>query len=54
MYAIRSYYEIISKIAEINEHSRSNKERVVGIEADSRRLLDVARSLQSRINEFKS
>ncbi len=46
--------EIISKIAEINEHSRSNKERVVGIEADSRRLLDVARSLQSRINEFKS
>ena len=46
--------EIISKIAEINAHSRSNKERVERIEADSKRLLDVARSLQSRIDEFKS
>ena len=46
--------EIINKIAEINRHSLSNKERVEQIEADSKRLLDVARSLQSRIDEFKS
>ena len=46
--------EIIQKIAEINQHSLSNKERVERIESDSARLLEVARSLQSRINEFKS
>jgi methyl-accepting chemotaxis protein len=46
--------EIIRRIAEINEHSFSNKERVEQIEADSKRLLEVAHSLQSRINEFKS
>jgi len=46
--------EIIGKIAQINEHSGSNKERVGRIEADSQRLLNVAQSLQSRINEFRS
>lgn len=46
--------EIISKIAQISEHSLSNKERLKHIEADSKRLLDVAHSLESRINEFKS
>ena len=46
--------EIIRRIAEINEHSFANKERVEQIEADSQRLLEVARSLQSRINEFRS
>ena len=46
--------EIIGKIAEINNHSSSNKERVISIEEDSKRLLEVAHSLESRINEFKS
>ena len=45
---------IISKVAEINEHSGSNQQSVEQIEADSQRLLEAARSLQSRIDEFKS
>ncbi|MDX1295464.1 MAG: methyl-accepting chemotaxis protein, partial [Sulfurimonadaceae bacterium] len=46
--------EILQKIAEINTHSQSNQEQVTRIESDSKRLTDVANSLQSRINEFKS
>lgn len=46
--------EIISKIAQINEHSLCNKESLKQIEGDSKRLLEVAHSLESRINEFKS
>lgn len=46
--------EIISQIAQINAHSSSNKERVMSIENDSKSLLEVAHSLDSRINEFKS
>jgi methyl-accepting chemotaxis protein len=46
--------EIIGKIGEINHHSSSNRERVISIENDSKRLLEVAHSLDSRINEFKS
>jgi methyl-accepting chemotaxis protein len=46
--------EIINKIADINNHSFANKGRVTGIEADSKQLLEVAHSLESRINEFKS
>ncbi|MDK9694738.1 MAG: methyl-accepting chemotaxis protein, partial [Sulfurimonas sp.] len=46
--------EIINKISEINHHSASNKERVISIENDSKRLLEVARQLDSSINEFRS
>lgn len=46
--------EIINKIAEINNHSAANKKRVISIENDSKELLEVANSLDSRINEFKS
>ena len=46
--------EIISKISEINNLSTSNKERVLSIENDSKSLLEVANSLDSSINEFKS
>ncbi|MBE0514824.1 methyl-accepting chemotaxis protein [Sulfurimonas sp.] len=46
--------EIISQIAQINAHSSSNKEKVISIENDSKNLLEVAHSLDSRINEFKS
>jgi methyl-accepting chemotaxis protein len=46
--------EILQKIADINTHSQSNQEQVVRIESDSKRLMEVANSLQSRINEFKS
>jgi len=46
--------EIIGKISEINHHSSSNKERVISIENDSKRLLEVAHTLDSRINEFRS
>lgn len=46
--------EIIGKINEIQKHSLSNKQRVISIEEDSKRLLEVAHSLDSRINEFKS
>lgn len=46
--------EIINQIAQINAHSSSNKERVISIENDSKNLLEVAHSLDSRINEFKS
>lgn len=46
--------EIIDRISEINHHSSLNKERVISIENDSKRLLEVAHLLDSRINEFKS
>lgn len=46
--------EIINKIDIINRHSASNKERVISIENDSKRLLEVARQLDSSINEFRS
>jgi len=46
--------EIIVKINEINNHSSLNKERVTSITDESKRLLEVANSLESRINEFKS
>ncbi len=46
--------EILQKISEINEYSRSNQLSVEVIEADSAQLLEVAKSLQSRIDEFKS
>lgn len=46
--------EIISQIAKINAHSVSNKESLKQIQGDSKRLLEVAHSLDSRINEFKS
>lgn len=46
--------EIIGKIAEINNLSSSNRERVISIENDSKSLLEVANSLDSSINEFKS
>ena len=45
---------IIGKIEEINVHSQSNESSVDKIEKDSERLLKVSRSLQARINEFKS
>ena len=51
---VRHTDEIINKIAEINKHSSSNIDRVISIENDSKRLLEVANSLDSRINEFKS
>ncbi len=46
--------EILQKISEINKYSHSNQLSVEAIEADSAQLLEVAKSLQSRINEFKS
>lgn len=46
--------EIINQIEQINAHSSSNKEKVISIENDSKNLLEVAHSLDSRINEFKS
>lgn len=45
---------IIGKVEEINLHSKSNENSVDKIEEDSERLLEVSRSLQARINEFKS
>ncbi len=45
---------IIEKISQINQVSESNKKSVEQIQNDSAQLLDVAHSLQSRINEFKS
>jgi len=45
---------IINKIAEINTHSNANKESVGRIQADANKLISVAHSLQSRIEEFKS
>jgi methyl-accepting chemotaxis protein len=51
---VRHTDEIIERISEINHHSSSNKERVISIENESKRLLEVAHLLDSRINEFKS
>ncbi|MBN2895580.1 MAG: methyl-accepting chemotaxis protein [Campylobacterales bacterium] len=45
---------IVDRISQINEHSHSNQQRVEAIDSDLNRLLDVAKSLQARINEFKS
>lgn len=45
---------IIERISNINNVSESNKQSVELIENDSDKLLEVAKSLQSRINEFKS
>jgi len=45
---------IIDKISQINQVSESNQKSVEHIQNDSAQLLEVARSLQSRINEFKS
>jgi methyl-accepting chemotaxis protein len=45
---------IIERISNINHVSESNKKSVELIERDSDRLLQVAQSLQMRINEFKS
>lgn len=46
--------EIIGKIAMISKLSTSNKEAITSIENDSKSLLDVAKSLDSTINKFKS
>ncbi|WP_303662942.1 hypothetical protein [Sulfuricurvum kujiense] len=45
---------IIDRISNINHVSESNQKSVEMIESDSDKLLQVAKSLQSRINEFKS
>jgi methyl-accepting chemotaxis protein len=45
---------IIDRISNINHVSESNQKSVEMIENDSDKLLQVAKSLQSRINEFKS
>ncbi len=45
---------IVAKISQIDEHSGSNQKSVEHIERDLERLLNVAQSLQARINEFKS
>jgi methyl-accepting chemotaxis protein len=45
---------IIEKISQINDVSKSNQKSVENIEGDSEKLLNVAQSLQARINEFKS
>lgn len=45
---------IIDRISNINHVSESNQKSVERIENDSDKLLQVAQSLQSRINEFKS
>ncbi|MCX6074634.1 MAG: methyl-accepting chemotaxis protein [Campylobacterales bacterium] len=45
---------IIGKISQINDVSENNQKSVDQIQSDSTQLLDVAHSLQSRINEFKS
>lgn len=45
---------IIERISNINHVSESNQKSVEMIENDSDKLLQVAKSLQSRINEFKS
>jgi methyl-accepting chemotaxis protein len=45
---------IIEKISQINDVSESNQKSVENIEGDSEKLLNVAQSLQARINEFKS
>ncbi len=45
---------IIERISNINHVSESNQKSVELIENDSDQLLQVAKSLQSRINEFKS
>ena len=45
---------IIDKISQINDVSKSNQKSVENIEGDSEKLLNVAQSLQARINEFKS
>lgn len=46
--------EIIGQINEINRHSLSNKERALSIKEESNRLFNVANSLESRLNEFRS
>ena len=45
---------IIGKISQINNVSENNQKSVDQIQNDSTQLLNVAQSLQSRINEFKS
>lgn len=45
---------ITGRIGEINQVSESNRRSVERIENDSKQLMEVARSLQARINEFKS
>jgi methyl-accepting chemotaxis protein len=45
---------IIEKISEINTVSETNQKSVEQIENDSKHLVQVARSLSARINEFKS
>lgn len=42
------------KIGEINQMSQNNRTSVERIEADSKQLMEVAKSLTARINEFKS
>ncbi len=45
---------IITKVGEINVHSNSNRQSVDQIIEDLQRLEEVARSLEKRIDEFKS
>ncbi|MEA3374418.1 MAG: methyl-accepting chemotaxis protein [Campylobacterota bacterium] len=45
---------IITKVEEINAHSKSNRQSVDQIIEDSHRLNEVAGSLEKRIGEFKS
>jgi len=45
---------IIDKISQINDVSGSNQKSSDQIENDSAQMLEIAHSLQSRINEFKS
>lgn len=45
---------IIDRISNINDVSESNQKSVEQIESDSKRLSEVAETLQLRINEFKS
>jgi len=45
---------IIDRISQINDVSESNRQSVELIQNDSKRLSEVAKSLQTHINEFKS
>ena len=45
---------IIEKINQIDEYSKQNEDSVNMIDSESRKLLEVAKSLKSRIDEFKS
>ena len=51
---VRNIEWIIEKINKIDEFSKQNENSVNQIDAESTKLLEVANSLKSRIDEFRS